>query len=368
MKAECPRLFEVEAMRDGRLTGAEVARFRTHMSLCAACARELRALEAVAVALRAPERAAAPLAETDELRVRRRRTRLLAAFDATLVPEPRHALAKLAPVWVATLGALCMLGAWALAVRHWPATAVPAAVLDASDPVGVRADSTARWSRRVENQLEKIRLEDGTLAIRVDHARSARRLLVLLPDGELEDIGTAFTVSVHAGRTARVAVQDGSVVLRLSGAPPLDLNAGEAWTPDSAAPLASAVASVGASPPSSPSAVPGAASSSRVRSKKTALGGPAAVPQEVASARDPAADFRAALSALNAGDPTGAAARFAAFSADHPRDPRAEDAAYLRVIALHRTGDAVATQRAAHEYLRRYPHGFRHAEVASLVE
>jgi Outer membrane lipoprotein len=86
------------------------------------------------------------------------------------------------------------------------------------------------------------------------------------------------------------------------------------------------------------------------------------------SAPDPAADFRAALAALSAGDQTRAAARFSAFLANHPRDPRAEDAAYLRVIALQRSGDPLTTKAAARDYLRRYPHGFRRAEVAPLAE
>ena len=51
------------------------------------------------------------------------------------------------------------------------------------------------------------------------------------------------------------------------------------------------------------------------------------------------------------------------FLEKHPRDARAEDAAYLRVIALQRSGDSAGTKQAALEYLRRYPAGFRHAEV-----
>ena len=89
MKASCPRLFEVEASRDGRLTGAEAARFQSHLAACAVCAREARALQAVSEALRSPTIAAGG----DELHVRRERTRLLAAFDASLVPAPRGRMA-----------------------------------------------------------------------------------------------------------------------------------------------------------------------------------------------------------------------------------------------------------------------------------
>jgi TolA-binding protein len=72
------------------------------------------------------------------------------------------------------------------------------------------------------------------------------------------------------------------------------------------------------------------------------------------------------MATFNGGDNVGAAAAFASFLAKHPRDPRAEDAAYLRVIALRRNGDDGSMKQAAADYLRRYPAGFRHAEVETL--
>ena len=86
-----------------------------------------------------------------------------------------------------------------------------------------------------------------------------------------------------------------------------------------------------------------------------------------APAADPAADFRAAMAAFNGGDNARAAADFAAFLRQHPRDPHAEDAAYLRILALQRTGDSGATKQAARDYLSRYSHGFRHAEVEAIA-
>ena len=72
------------------------------------------------------------------------------------------------------------------------------------------------------------------------------------------------------------------------------------------------------------------------------------------------------MAALDVGDNVGAAAAFASFLVKHPHDPRAEDAAYLRVMALHRSGDDGSTKQAAKEYLHRYPAGFRHKEVEVL--
>src|SRR5689334_3077995 len=79
-KPSCPRTFEVEAARDGRLGGAERQRFRAHARHCAACAREAQAFEQLAGALRA-----LPAVSADDLHVRRERVRLLGAFDAALV-------------------------------------------------------------------------------------------------------------------------------------------------------------------------------------------------------------------------------------------------------------------------------------------
>jgi hypothetical protein len=72
------------------------------------------------------------------------------------------------------------------------------------------------------------------------------------------------------------------------------------------------------------------------------------------------------MSALDRGEDREAAAGFANFLVKHPQDPRAEDAAYLRVIALQRAGDKPAMEHAALEYLRRYPSGFRRAEAERL--
>ena len=72
------------------------------------------------------------------------------------------------------------------------------------------------------------------------------------------------------------------------------------------------------------------------------------------------------MEALRAGDNSRAAAGFTRFVVEHPGDPMAEDAAYLRVIALQRAGATGDVKRAAEEYLRRFPTGFRHAEIEKL--
>jgi hypothetical protein len=358
----CPRLFEVEALRDGRLTGVEVARFQSHVRACPDCAHEMQALAELGDALRSTT--ASP--EAHELHVRRERTRLLAAFDASLVPAPNRRRPHL---WLGAVAALALVALVALvALLRSPARSVTQ-VAASADSVKVQAATTTKWSRRAENQLETITLETGTLSIRVDHQLPHRRLLVLLPDGELEDIGTTFSVTAAAGHTTQVTVQDGSVILRLREAPALTLRAGDSWIP-APAPVTTASAKGPPPPPSRPpahGAKPTAAAPAPSASAPEAHDNPA-VPSvaEPTNRPDPAADFRAAMSAFTIGDNARASALFAAFLAQHPRDGRAEDAAYLRVLALQRAGNSKATQQAAAEYLKRYPHGFRRAEVEPL--
>jgi hypothetical protein len=338
MRPSCPRLFEVEAMRDGRLSGAERTNFERHMTTCSVCSQEERALDALADAFRDGQ-----AEEMDELHTRRERTRLLAAFDGALVPEE--------PKWRGLRPLLVLAAAAALMVAvflRWR----PAPVAEGHAPVPasntvVRADSAALYSKRTEGNRDKIVLERGALWIRVTHADGERSLLVELPDGELEDTGTTFSVNTEGGHTTRVTVEEGSVVLRLRGQPSIALEAGETWNAPSP-PVAVAPAP---SPPEHPS--PPARSASPPRAPAPPL-------------PDPSDDFRAAMAAFDSGDHREAAARFESFLEKHPRDPRAEDAAYLRVFALQKSGDSTGMKEAAQEYLRRYPAGFRHTEVENL--
>jgi hypothetical protein len=337
--SQCPRLFEAEAMRDGRLTGTERMSFERQVALCAACSREMGGLQALAEALRA-----SPRDKTDELHVRRERTRLIAAFDGALVsPERRSALRRLALPATAAVVIVGLLVLWR-ARSATPPPQVASAV--------IHPDGAAVWSERVEGNREKVVLERGSLWIHVEPSSGEGRLLVVLPDGELEDIGTTFTVSAENDHTTRVVVQEGRIALRLRDRPPRMIDAGETWVADVPAPVACATA---AAPPE---LVPSGQPSSRSP--------PSAATVASATAPDPSADFRNAMDALDRGDNHVAATNFTVFLERHPRDRRAEDAAYLRVIAFQRSGDVDGMKKAAKEYLRRYPAGFRYAEVERL--
>ncbi|RYZ09926.1 MAG: hypothetical protein EOO73_03240 [Myxococcales bacterium] len=352
MSDACPRSFEVEALRDGRLSGAERARFESHLASCAACKQEAAALDGLAEALRVSEEE-----RSDELRVRRERTRLLAAFDVQLAPPPVRRVGA----WWGAAALLAVVGGLALFLLTRPSARRAPASLPVP-VVTVRADSSAQWSRRAEAERDVVTLARGALYIRVEPGRG-RRLLVQLPDGELEDIGTVFSVSADAGRTTRVTVQEGSVVLRLEGKAPIALGAGEAWTPAPPPPASSEVAPLTA--PAAPS------TSSRVRVRPSDEGAKRVESPKAADSAevtpDSAAEFRAAMGAFNQGEGSRAAKLFAAFLRRYPQDSRAEDAAYLRVLAHQRSGDVGATGSAARDYLARYPRGFRRAEVEALL-
>ncbi|HLK39027.1 MAG TPA: FecR domain-containing protein [Polyangiaceae bacterium] len=337
-------------MRDGRLRGAERASFERHAKLCPACAREVQELDALAETLRA-----APLEQADELRARRERTRLLAALDRELLAPKgdgeRVRRRLLWPIAAMTLAASALL-VWRISGRS-PAHAE-------TSPAVVHADPATAWSERVDGDREVVMLDHGALSIRVDHATNSRRLVVVLPDGQLEDTGTTFRVSADDGRTTRVAVQEGSVVLRLRGQPAIALSAGDVWSP-TAPPPAMASACANSTPATERSCVTPARSSA-VRSS--------AQPPRVATssevAHDASGDLSGPMAALDRGDNRAAADGFAHFLRIHASDARAEDAAYLRVIALQRCGDRDGMRAAGIEYLHRYPAGFRRAEVETL--
>jgi len=375
-RATCPRLFQAEALRDGRLTGDELANFARHTTACAACRHEVQALESLADVLRASAAGGDP---ADELHLLRERTRLIAAFDATLVAPRSTERRWRTPAWRWGAVAAVVLGgvgAGVLLVRAPGPTKT-----EPTPAVVVQAGAETAWTKSSDAGGDRIVLERGDLWIRVDHSRQKARLRVELPDGELEDTGTTFTVSARDGHTARVAVQEGSVILRLAGRPAVTIGRGQTWR---AAP---------SPPPASPPAPEEAASTRTAKTASVSLPlvtereprGPSRAlppPPAAATARtaapraaavptsdeaDPAQDFRAAIAVLDVGAHREAAEAFARFLSKHGHDPRAEDAAYLRVVALQRSGATDEMRQAARAYLQLFPRGFRRTEIEPLA-
>lgn len=359
----CARSREAEALRDQRLDALERASFERHLGTCDACSRELRILEGLAAPLRADAVRAGAVkdGDVDELHARRERARLLRAFDQV------HAAPAQRPARVGSRSWRLAAAVAALVGAGVASSALLRATTDRSSPpkIAVEAAVATVWSGRIDGRHPKLMLERGALVVRVhDDEERAASLLVVLPDGELEDIGTVFEVRAEAGHTTRVSVREGSVVLRIRGEPSRLIRAGETWTravSDTRTPPAAIDAAIDATPPGSASATAAAPivqdASPRAAPK----------PRSNPARADPAGDFRAAVELLQAGDNRAAAAALARFVTRHPRDARAEDAAYLKVLALHRAGLRAELEAAADAYLRSHPAGLRRLEVDELA-
>jgi hypothetical protein len=338
----CPRLFEVEAARDERLTGQSRDALDLHVGGCPQCRAEARTFQLLAASLDA-----LPVPATDVLKVRRERQRLLAAFNEELLSPPTRGRRA----WMAAGIVAAGVAATTSAVLRHRAGAAPAPSV-ADDPVSIVATAPrAAWWRTELGATTRVRLDEGGLDIHVEHRDRAHRLIVSVPDGELEDVGTTFHVEVHGGHTTAVTVLEGMVVLRRAERSAVTIAAGQSWVPEvSAEPghLATADPPSHGSAPSPP--LPSA-------SEQPRGAGTSAVSRE----------FRDAVDLLEAGNDAAASNALHAFVAHHPGDSRAQDAAYLLVLALRRSGDEAGAREAARDYLLRYAAGFRRPEIESIA-
>jgi len=342
----CPRIWEAEAARDGRLDAEDRLRHVRHCESCADCRREIARLLTVSTVL-----LDLPLAPRDDMSARRWRGRLLSEVGA---PSARSVPPLL---WLAPLVLALVLVA--VGLRRSPQPPASASPVTAR----VEAQGEARWTRSLEGDVDRVTLTEGTLTVAVGAPKRAR-LLVVLPDGTLEDIGTRFVVTVRNGRTTHVAVDEGAVVLRLVGQPERMLEAGARWNAP-AAPVGSP-ASV-----DTPALVTSASTSTLttkplpMASVKAAIQPPTAGAASAASLSGDVA-WKEALVAFREGEAIEAYRRFTSFVTAFPAHAKAEDAAYLRIVAARRGGDAKAAKVAAGDYLSRFPKGFRRIEAEAV--
>jgi ferric-dicitrate binding protein FerR (iron transport regulator) len=340
----CPRKWQIEAVRDGRLRGKDLDSALRHRATCAECAEEERALSALGESIsRLPELA------RDPLTTRRARQRLIAALNETVLDARRprsirRATLALGFAAITAVGiglALSRPRARAESVEHF------ASVIE------VRPEAGARWSEHTERELDRIDLEQGLASFTV-HPHDGRRVVVRLPDGELEDVGTVFEVRVASQRTVHISVSEGRVAIRLRGLADFSLGAGGTWQPESAAPTASVASepSRGSNPLQSAerapalalgvNAAPGSdtntdAARSRTRALATAPSRPSS---ERSAERETAPDIQLA---------------------------KAEDDAYLHIVELLRQGKYADARVEAKSYLLRFPNGFRRVEVLNIA-
>lgn len=315
MTTPCQRSWEVEAARDGRLTGSAHERLEAHLVTCTSCAREAHALEELARDLR-------DVAATDDVAIRRLRNGVLEAFDAERTGRPSSRAARgggrvtrfaMAVAVVVMVVGIALFAPWRAAPAKRPL--VPAE----ETTVEVTPTDGARFSRALKDDVDRFELGEGTLRLRVRHATQGHHVVVKMPDGEIEDIGTVFDVAVVEGHTERVTVEEGHVILRLANAPAVTIGAGEAWRRPAAPPslpIASSTA-VASAPP-------------RLRANASAVATPST-------------------------------------AAKVPTAASAEDKAYLEVLRLLREGQEPEARVAAEAYLRAFPAGFRRQEMRAVA-
>lgn len=361
---ECSRLWEVDAFREGRLGERDAESFERHARTCAPCGTKLaRDEELGRLARELPERG-----EPTPLALRRLRARVLrdAAAGGTSAPgtswwSGRRAAAVSVVAAAAVLAIVVgsrhgtgrhegVAGGAAASTASAPVVATESA---AGVPPQVYAGSVAelgdaRWTQTREAGEERVALVGGSVRVHVRRQEAGERFLVSLPDGEIEVRGTTFDVSVAAGTTTRVHVDEGVVALRLSGRDEVRLSAGDTWTAAPAQPVA-------VTPPLA-----------RARPARSV-----AAPAESAPAPTPVDEgesaYAAAVALLRDGRNAEAAAAFQAFVIAHPQAAQAEDASYLEAVALARAGRVDAAALAAEQHLARFPGSFHRREAEALV-
>jgi hypothetical protein len=345
----CVRETEVEAMHDGRLAPVDQTRIERHITRCASCRAHRSALLTLRTeATHASQIDVAPLA------LRRARAALLR--EASLQREasgpgarPRFRVAGIFALAAALVATLAVVRMRDHAPRHNVSTNHPVATVDV---VG-----ETEWSRVAMAHIETVRLARGIIRVSVPHQHAAHRFVIALPDGEIEVRGTQFLVEVRDQHTQRLDVFEGLVALRLVNDRERLVAAHEAWVRSPDVPEAPVRPTFATPHDVAPSVV----------SRRHALRTHSVVATPRVVAEDPMAIFSAGLRALERGDLGVAATSFGEFERLNPNDDRAEDAGFLRVMALRRSGQNGSVQTAAHEYLARYSHGTRRWEVARMA-
>ena len=358
----CSMALLIEAKRDGRLRDRELASIDRHLASCASCAELARDLDQVRALLRAPPPTPTPL------EVQRARLKLLR--EAAVSPSSVKGRKGMTTAMVFALVAMCtlLMGLQRRSVDNSKAVAQAAsASASASAPVRtvttVAPEGEARFLRSADGGAETVTLTSGAVNFSVRHLGAGERFLVKTGDAEVEVRGTVFRVEAVDDRIRNVAVVEGKVEVRFRGGTFL-LTADEQWDrPADAPPVSPPVASNRAS--AAPSVTATLAASSP---RKRAPLAPSASLSATPAAEDSTAAFVEGMGMMERGD-YGAAARYLdAFSKRNPGDDRAEDAAFLVIVAHQRAGRPTEATAAARRYLGTFPTGFRRAQARAIAE
>ena len=370
-RSSCSMAALVEAHLDGRLGEREAATILRHLRLCAACKELAADLEPI------PDVGRVPVPELSPLEHQRGRMNLLQiAAQREVAPARRRWPAVLA---VAALASGVVLLSWSSlrapqAPAHLAQVSVrwnpPKAAGHARSVTTLMPEAAARFTRSGHDGAEIVTLEDGAVTFSVRHLDPQERFLVRTRDAEVEVRGTIFRVEALAGRIRAVHVTEGRVEVRFAGSVALRA-AGESWLPPDSARMDPPLHA----PPRSKADSPSARAPVAQASASSAAGAPTGsqpVPEPAQStaafrATEQTRSFGEAVRLFERGDYGAAAGRLQEFSAAHPSDSRAEDAAFLAVLALKRSGRSVEAAALARRYLERYPQGYRLAEAEAIA-
>lgn len=362
-----------------------------HVPVCEACTQAARDLDRIGEALRAPREPATPLEhQRARLGLLRRATEPRPG-SATVSPSPWRFAVAAAVVTVA------VVTGWAGA-RLTAAPARPLVALHHRPPprlappreTALRPSDDARFDRTRSAGLEVVTLTQGTLDVTVRPLGPGERFVVRTGDAEVEVRGTAFRIEADQGHIRGVAVAEGAVEVRYAGFSAV-IPSGGSWratgdaaasTAAPAAPKADPAATATATAIAAPVApAPRIAARGPIAPAPRALPEAPAPPPEVAppepekvvpavAPRGPSAAsiaFADAMQALRRGDYAQSAAQLEGFSSAHGKDPRADEAEYLRAIALQRAGRAADAAAAARRYLSTRPRGAHRAEAQRIA-
>ena len=398
----CETMRLVEARYDGRLGEREAASLNRHLATCDACRAHAEALPRLReIATEHPE-------PQTPLEQQRSRARLL--YEAARI-EPRG-VTRSRPAWATGLMLAAAMFACAFAgwMLHTPGAApaannaapvdsakAPLAFPTASVFAPMRVATTvapergARFSQHTAGGAETVTLDEGAATFTVRPLAAGERFLIKTADGEIEIevAGASVRVEAAGSKVRSVTVQEGKAEVRYSGAI-FELSAGSTWSPPvDTAPPASAAPAV--NPPSTAAAASdprlgrasitavGARPAARVAAKaaiQPVITTPTVKPEPIVPAVAPPAppkvdpgstDFADAVHLFERGDYPSAARRLSDFSKAHPGDGRGEDAAFLGILSLQRTGTTAEAAAAAQRYLAAYPSGYRRAEAVKIA-
>jgi hypothetical protein len=263
-----------------------------------------------------------PAPRMDPFTARRIRSSVMAGH----MPDKRNHRKRLLASMVAIAAIASIVGiAWVMHSRWerpwFEITAAPSAVMRESDEPGTHF----------------VAIDDGSVAVEVHSHPNGVRLVVRVPDGEIEDLGTRFSVLVAADRTERIDVSVGRVIFRRRGQLPVVVEPGSSFVraPD-VEPPASSVAIISTS-----------SVASAVVAESTASGPPSSRQSKDLGPKHPSAEHPSPSASTTS--------------------PVGEDDAYLHVLALLRGGDREGARTAARAYLQRYPNGFRREEMERVA-